>query len=487
MGIIKIIPDIFKYVAQKTPKVRNDVVLRAKSSIVEQTKLLKDTAIGDKVSNWCSVFSKSSSEKSKRAILQLDDFLHKYEMCDDVFIKEEVRKCIIKNTKTKRSYIQKFIEFLEMPLDAVNTSTGKYSCVLKDSAPNISAKELMKQGRSIECEFEGFMNWAKMDSLGKFCSDYYWNKDVTYHLWTKYYLNNIPKELQKKLLDIHKKYGTKIIASEGAINEISINKIETEFKAWFEASKGKAKYPKVLNINPYEYEFIREGKEKAAGYVTGAHEEKMALIPDFDNGVIRHEMIHVNDKKRIRSCFKKSKITCELENEMRNAGISEHDIEYAGKNLAEKKAVFGQGDMTKYSESTKAKMEKAGLPKYVMKLSPINAKWKDLEKRVTELCGEIQEKLKYTFEQCENNSPKVQENLEKTLNLFSKSKKQVNPNDFSKVFHIENEIEKINMELKELQNNTLYSKETIEHWVHTYKIYITKLISEKQEILSRYR
>ena len=161
-----------------------------------------------------------------------------------------------------------------------------------------------------------------------------------------------------------------------------------ELEAWKTASCGEAKFPESINLNPTNESFIDSGTY--GFYVPNSNLMQVRDVKDNFVGVIRHEIMHANDKYLLSKHYPKelSKLLreimphkiedgkavadfdkCKYREEFFKAGIEPTYIEYAYTNRQEFIAVAAQGDWSKYSPEFKKVLLTLGMPEYIFKIN----------------------------------------------------------------------------------------------------------------------
>lgn len=355
---------------------------------------------------------KSALSHSKISGSRADVFVQKLEMCSDNEIRQNcltaLARCIGHNSEAARSTIN----MQEACLDAVNENNGKY-CSLFDYRVYSNGIEPY----TLEKFLAKILNKLGYDkaaaNLKNWCMEHFSEPRRLYHcakqnnievpnfvydklnalksvkeigdekLWRRYFVEKQVESTQEILNRIYEKYGTKIYFSE-PVTDKELMYINTELEMWQKVSGGKAIMPKVIDINTFNTKIL---VNKAGGMAHGdtIYAKTAKIIPNYNHGerysAIRHEMTHINDLednveesaikyllRRFLSIKESEKVNKELE----NAGLGKQHGKYFYKNYFESKAVFAEGNMSKYSEEFKKEMVKRyHLPEWILNLKDI--------------------------------------------------------------------------------------------------------------------
>lgn len=326
------------------------------------------------------------NELQKGGFQRIDDIVQKYKMCDDENIKKEAQRHILNIFAIKEDcdLTASALSRAERILDCVNTAAGKYSILseyyptnaaaysLKDSSElyNLTRTEIRKiydtsRQKEIAINADDMYNSCNLNSIKEYITSSINETPIGEYLWEKYFLSRhqITPELKQKLKMINEKYGVKVFFDKPYENIKSlIDYIIKEFEIWNYAGKEEVKYPKIFDITRYVQNFINRTAQGDANYFISRIRVNNTELQNS----IRHEMVHINYNGIIED---KITIPENRKKELRRAGISDELISYAETNDNEYAAVWGEGDMTAYSDDFKQEMINKGIPEFITRLS----------------------------------------------------------------------------------------------------------------------
>ena len=217
------------------------------------------------------------------------------------------------------------------------------------------------------------------------------NKEMLDYIYEKYYVSKIPDAKTKKLCkEINRTYGVRVLLSNKTrdINK-ALSIIKQELDDWTKFSGGKARLPRILDLNICDVRYEDAG---AYSNIWGNIHYNGAEM--YTHNVIRHEIMHLNEPiiftkytsdaelaKLIRSIIPSKKVkingkekevldweNCKYREEFLKAGTNPKHIEYAYTNKSEFLAVAAEGDLSQYSPEFKEILIKIGMPEYVFNL-----------------------------------------------------------------------------------------------------------------------
>ena len=165
--------------------------------------------------------------------------------------------------------------------------------------------------------------------------------------------------------------------------------IRDELEAWTKVSGGKAKLPRIIDLNVCDPSY---NESSAYTDIRGNIHYKGAKI--HKPNILRHEIMHLNEPsifgrysadtelaKLIRSIIASKKVmidgeekevldwkNCKYREEFLKAGIGTEHIEYAYTNRNEFLAVAAEGDLSRYSPEFKEVLMRIGMPEFVFNL-----------------------------------------------------------------------------------------------------------------------
>ena len=232
-------------------------------------------------------------------------------------------------------------------------------------------------------------------------------KEQLDYMYEKYYLSTITDASVRKLCrEISRTYGVKVLLSNKTIDiQRTLKIIKKELDDWTKASNGKAKLPRILDLNSCDTRY-----EDFAAYadIRGNIHHNGAKI--YSPRVLRHEIMHLNEPllftrftndieraNLIRSIIKvKDKANrwetgvlnwdnCKYREEFLKAGINPEHVKYAYTNVNEFLSVIAEGDLSQCSSEFKEDLIKLGMPKYVFSLQTDDINVKNNVKRVKDI------------------------------------------------------------------------------------------------------
>lgn len=243
---------------------------------------------------------------------------------------------------------------------------------------NMSLESSKKDKPSLVKSFKEDINFAndqQTEALKKYVAMYYQEEpEMTNYMYTKYYLPRLSKNVRENCEKISKEFGTKIFVYDEKEQQ-NLDFIYDELMDWKQASKGKAKFPSIIDLSKINEDYISKIED---GYI----KTTKAFILNADKGMhlnflssIRHEMIHLNQEKVTRTDLLIKHIYVDdilserpYQEELVKAGV---DPDTAYKNIYELQAHSGSKDCTKYSRELKSLLIDLGLPKWVFDLKPL--------------------------------------------------------------------------------------------------------------------
>lgn len=202
--------------------------------------------------------------------------------------------------------------------------------------------------------------------------------ELSNHLYDNYYLKelerqNIDPSIINQCKELNEKLGVKVMipADENYAKQI-LSTIEEDLSKWQKASNGQAKMPPVIDFSSVKAEWFERGA--AGGYSEADFNGSLAFSPISKKNqseefreILRHEMAHTNDLKFNDETIKFDEVlqSCNYAEELKNAGLSDFYINYAGTDKREFIAVAAQGDMSKYSAEFKETLINLGMPEWL--------------------------------------------------------------------------------------------------------------------------
>lgn len=280
--------------------------------------------------------------------------------------------------------------------------SGKFSP--KESQELDEIKEMIPEHKMLEYDSirntssaKCFHEAVRLEPLKEFIGRYSKQEpQMVNYLYEKYFLTKIPKRLRESYRKMVAEFGTYVF-TENSQAVLIDKRIYPEFEVWRKSSNGNVKYPAVFDLSHAKKDFI-DVEKSASGFfnprLSSINMPNDELYYDFQRtsqGTIRHEMTHVNDSvfKDIDDVIQNRMYTSEL----KAAGLSDADIDYAYTNKREFIAVASTGDCSKYSEEFKKVLMELGMPKWVFNFKPLEK----LGKGEFNDIGILVEKLKCQF------------------------------------------------------------------------------------------
>lgn len=220
-----------------------------------------------------------------------------------------------------------------------------------------------------------FIDDQQTEALKKYVAMYYEEEpEITNYMYTKYYLPRLSKNVRENCEKISKEFGTKVFVYDEKEQQ-NLDFIYDELMDWKQASKGKSKFPSIIDLSKIKEDYISKIEE---GYI----KTTKAFILNADKSMhldclssIRHEMIHLNQEKVTRTDLLIRHIYVDdilserpYQEELIKAGV---DPDTAYKNIYELQAHSGSKDCTKYSREFKSLLIDLGLPEWVFDLKPL--------------------------------------------------------------------------------------------------------------------
>jgi hypothetical protein len=276
---------------------------------------------------------------------------------------------------------------------------GVVHIALKNLAESLNAKIIDKDGTTTIVDTNGnepvdraywkdvlnnqTVRDSKLEGLKSYCQNFYKNPELVSALYEHYYLKNLPEETQQICKKIEKEFATRIFLPDPHGVELA-QRVYDEFSLWDKAGGDEVNFPLVLDISVLKNRFLTQ---MASGRTTfSSHDLGYIDISsvDFHDFVLRHEMMHLNDRYRCdNSRFINGMDTLpriiardyDIEQNLENAGVQDSWIDYAFSCRKELIAVaIGEGDTTKYSPEFKELLVELGVPEWAFNLPPKKTK-----------------------------------------------------------------------------------------------------------------
>ena len=301
-------------------------------------------------------------------------------------IDDEKLKTMLENFYNKMPY--KNIDDTWRYVDAYNNLNGNYTTIVnyngyndfqKYDKPNYREYWKYCKEKGIPIKDNRYGDFVQNQYIGQLVDLCKNNKsEITEFLYDEYYIKTkVPSHSTQDLLrEINQKYGVKVFlpANQSESNEY-LKQVREELEAWYKASSGKAIMPPTIDLQTAKQDYIdytsAYGSSRATGYCDSSNTKAISLDGHLSMKVLRHEMTHSNDEKRLFGFPKNLKGESKIWNEFRKGGIPEWHINYAFNNPKEFIAVAMEGDLQKYSEEFIKQLHEFGLPKWATKIAKL--------------------------------------------------------------------------------------------------------------------
>lgn len=393
---------------------------------------VENANIQNALSEYLAGIANKTSIKATMQKAQVDDVIHKLDICDDLLIKTQAEELLagISGKSSQKAWYD--VSKAEHLLDSVNTAKGEYCTLFSAKTPigntNRSYKkfkrwaEEYKQKGNLE-KYEKYQreieetyseprklfrinsrmgesmssqimrNEEKYVNLREYIELYPNDKETATHLWKNYFVKSQNPKTQKILNEIYDEYGVRVCTN----NETHMRDLiylKEELEIYKKASNGEVKFPALFDIRE-DYCLVVNSNSNAVAY-TNSISKVVVLSAELDYAS-RHELAHMQETFLKRNAVK---VNEKDRQELLNAGIPEWHVDYFFKNERESWAVFAEGDMSAYSNQFKQKMldKNKKLPKWIVNLTPhsnITSRLKAAYPGVKNerMINEIQEKL----------------------------------------------------------------------------------------------
>lgn len=375
---------------------------RTPSLFVQDLAKVENANVQNALSEYLAGIANKTSRKATMQKAQVDDIIHKLDICDDMLIKTQAEELLAGVSGKSRKNAWYDISKAEHLLDSVNTAKGEYCALFSAKTPagntelfykdfkkwaeeakqKGNLKKFEKYQKRIEYGYseprklfrinsraEEYLssqimrNEEKYASLREYIEMYPNDKETATHLWKNYFVKSQNPKTQKILNEIYDKYGVRVCTN----NETTIRDLiylKEELEIYKKASNGEAKFPALFDIRKDYY--IAANPDSAAY----TNQISKIVIPNVSlEYASRHELAHMQEAFLKTNTVKVNK---KDRQELLKAGIPEWHVDYFFKNEKESWAVFAEGDMSAYSNEFKQKMlsKNKKLPKWIVNLTP---------------------------------------------------------------------------------------------------------------------
>ena len=404
-------PDMFGL----TPSIRGTKqFVEGSRKLIEQCK---DNQIKEKFGKLYPLILDNSKDIYK-STHRMTSLMRSIEQIDNPEIKAEILDKIDFLTKEDSKGFKKFypslMSFMEEYADAVNTISGKYSCI------NNGARKFYKwmdkndiwlvdiidgTKKSEECyrknllssktrhkkypeylknfdEYtkkgyaETFENSIKQDAMKKFFNVYFETRPEAVKRVYSEYLKTVSPDIAAECKEIQKEYNTYVITSNHDTTLKDLEYVKEELKLWKEAGKEEAVMPKIIHVNATDEYML---KSRASGFADMNKDTISVRELLQDDGVattegstLRHEIQHLHDKKahkpknsieevkeKIRWNYLKLLYGKKWDKELEKGGIKmQAHRKYALSNECELRSVTAETSTEKLSKEYKEEMNK---------------------------------------------------------------------------------------------------------------------------------
>lgn len=387
---------------------------RTPSLFAQDLAKIENENVQNALSEYLAGIANKTSRKATMQKVQLDDIIHKLDICNDMLIKTQAEELLAgiswklnkiagedfsKGRELERAMNDYLISKAEHLLDSVNTAKGEYCTLFSAKTPiggstNLFDKILKKwakkhtkkgyfeiQQRKLETPYSEprklfrinsrrkksmssqiMRNEEKYASLREYIEMYPNDKETATHLWKNYFVKSQNPKTQKILNEIYDEYGVRVCTN----NETTMKDLiylKEELEIYRKASNGEAKFPALFDIRK---DYYLASNPNSYAYTNRSKIVVPSLKLDYAS---RHELAHVQETFLKRKALK---VNEKDKQELINAGIPDWLANYFFANEQESWAVFAQGDMSKYSNEFKQKMlsKDKRLPKWIVNLTP---------------------------------------------------------------------------------------------------------------------
>ena len=372
----------------------------------------------------------NETSKIKKSSTFLRDLIQKIEMIENPETKEvlhtELEKLTRMNKKEFKNNFSEKIIFIEKIADASNILNCKYAnikseprelykwldknnswftdCIdgKKGTPDNYRNGFIFKKGKmdydKYSDKFEKFKRYnlplmqennIKLEAFRDLAKNYGMeNPDAIQKIYQAEYLPKLPSDIQKIFKQINEEYGTIVLTSNPYNNAKDAEYILEEFRLWKKAGKDRAILPQYLDINQLD-KYLLQNK---CGGVAIASLKQITLedllltdthhLGEKSSSIIRHEINHLNDRNLLTPKNSIDELKDFLhwninkllhkkqwKNELKKAGITEENANYALTNKDELKSVTAESFLNKLSEIFKKQLvKKFNMEKWIFNL-----------------------------------------------------------------------------------------------------------------------
>lgn len=215
------------------------------------------------------------------------------------------------------------------------------------------------------------------EQFKKIACCYYCNPEyapIIDRFYNNEYITKFGNNIRQILSDIKNEYNIMVVPTNASLCDTEYQYLKEELSLWKEYGNRKAVFPSIIDINATDNILGQTHSFGSTSYLYNRIRLSGLLFDytDLNGDTLRHELGHYNDisyEHKYINWFEKifryfswhiNKFVYKYKwrKEMKNAGISNFDINYALTARQELKAISIEGDTSKYSESYKKMLVK---------------------------------------------------------------------------------------------------------------------------------